>query len=1251
MYSRAGNDTAFGTSGVPALETPLSSPPFPGSPVSFDGAYPTSTEWATQYTAELGNGTVDAGNPAVSRAGLTGPQFVVYDPTTERLYVSGGTDRILVIDPSRFALVSTLDLGRYAGALAYDSADGTLLVESNSSVLAVDPRTGSVEYSIGDPIASAGQDGTLVLDPATDQVWVTSELAGNVSIVDLRSRSLIGMRPVAAEFVDVVGGVYEPLNGRIYLVNWDRDEVEMFDGSTLASLGSIDLSDYCCFAGGITLDSVNNNLEVTEVGVGGTILEISPVTGHVIDTASVGGFPSGTAFDPYTGDLYVPEPARGFLTVLNASSNLSFVEKVRMAQDNPLIVFQVQAVDVPQIDRVYVATYTGGTVDEFSATEPSSNGTVNFGVRPTGSVADAACGCVVVYDDAQSALDFVDDRTLAVDRIVPIPIFPSGLLYDPADASLWVTYDGLFSASIVRIYNGSTGAVETTLADRYSPAALAYSPGADRVFVGNLASDNVSVFNASSLARVGSVALPDYPSGLLSISALDELDVAYSDSQNLTVISAGNDTVTGTISLPLLPTVGAYDGSSDSILVASYATPDVYRVNASNGAVIATADVPFVSGIAVDPDSGDAFLMLYSDEIVVWNFTDGDLTSIPAGVETASGVWVEGVGVFANDPGGGTVLEIAASPGRLLTDPRLLIAPEESMNGTEVSADVEFNGGTAPFTYTFSGLPPACDAAGGPSWNCTPSAPGEFPISVTVDDSVGNSLVVTATFWVTGVEPVTFLESGLPEGSTWTLQIAPRPPVTLTGTTYSIEEPDGLYGYAANTSVPNYLAQPPAGAFSVDLRPRTVLIHFLPTYPVQLTESGLWVPFSWTVYVNGGFLTSTTSTITTALPNGTYSLIPAAEARYHLGYVPFLVVQGGPAHARLHFYRISFRVSFVASGLPLGAPWRLEFSGSTASVGNSTEVFDELNGSYPYLISGPAGYRLLGMVPEGAVEVLGANTTVDASFGAGTTYSIDFESIGLAAGTSWCVDLAGTICSSTADLQILNATPATYRYELIAPTGYWVGTSGHHHDKNGTVTLHQAEATVRTHYRQILAYLWFDGGPNYYSGVRWSITLTSVATGHSITKTRTAFWIGFHVPWGAYRYSVAAIPGFYPTPPGTVNVTVGGGFVIVDLRPYYYDLTFTESGLPAGSTWGVRIDGENFTTNASTLVLEAVNGTYHYTLLGPVGYRHAGVPAVIHVRARPVEIQVSFWLPTPRSATSSGFLASTFLTGPGPRLL
>ena len=34
-----------------------------------------------------------------------------------------------------------------------------------------------------------------------------------------------------------------------------------------------------------------------------------------------------------------------------------------MPQDNPLIVFQVEAVDVPEIDRVYVATYTGGTVD------------------------------------------------------------------------------------------------------------------------------------------------------------------------------------------------------------------------------------------------------------------------------------------------------------------------------------------------------------------------------------------------------------------------------------------------------------------------------------------------------------------------------------------------------------------------------------------------------------------------------------------------------------------------------------------------------------------------------------------------------------------------------------------------------------------------------------------------------------------------------------------------------------------------
>ena len=96
-----------------------------------------------------------------------------------------------------------------------------------------------------------------------------------------------------------------------------------------------------------------------------------------------------------------------------------------------------------------------------------------------------------------------------------------------------------------------------------------------------------------------------------------------------------------------------------------------------------------------------------------------------------------------------------------------------------------------------------------------------------------------------------------------------------------------------------------------------------------------------------------------------------------------------------------------------------------------------------------------------------------------------------------------------------------------------------------------------------------------------------MATGLSITKTRASILIRFRVAVGAYDYSVGPIPGFHSTAPGSVDVPRYGNQVDVNLRPYYYEVTFTESGLPSGATWGVWTGGFNFTTTSTSLILYA----------------------------------------------------------------
>ncbi len=95
-------------------------------------------------------------------------------------------------------------------------------------------------------------------------------------------------------------------------------------------------------------------------------------------------------------------------------------------------------------------------------------------------------------------------------------------------------------------------------------------------------------------------------------------------------------------------------------------------------------------------------------------------------------------------------------------------------------------------------------------------------------------------------------------------------------------------------------------------------------------------------------------------------------------------------------------------------------------------------------------------------------------------------------------------------------------------------------------------------------------------------------------------------------------------------ITRGGDFV--PLVPFsLYSVTFKESGLPSGAVWGINSSLRVANTSASSLVLDAPNGTYSYAVTGAPGYTvdRAGY---FTVAGRNVTVTVNF----AASGTASG---------------
>ncbi len=112
------------------------------------------------------------------------------------------------------------------------------------------------------------------------------------------------------------------------------------------------------------------------------------------------------------------------------------------------------------------------------------------------------------------------------------------------------------------------------------------------------------------------------------------------------------------------------------------------------------------------------------------------------------------------------------------------------------------------------------------------------------------------------------------------------------------------------------------------------------------------------------------------------------------------------------------------------------------------------------------------------------------------------------------------------------------------------------------------------------------------------------------------------------------------------------GTVSIFISPIYYSLTFSESGLPAGMSWTMGVNGSDLSSTNSTISFPEPNGTYNYTVvnagyLGPPPSPQsgqvtiAGSPArdlitfpgsyrsVFYERGLPSKTQWSFWLTLP----------------------
>ncbi|MCL5786524.1 MAG: hypothetical protein M1151_07680 [Candidatus Thermoplasmatota archaeon] len=525
---------------------------------------------------------------------------------------------------------------------------------------------------------------------------------------------------------------------------------------------------------------------------------------------------------------------------------------------------------------------------------------------------------------------------------------------------------------------------------------------------------------------------------------------------------------------------------------------------------------------------------------------------------------------------------------------------------------------------------------------------GSVSISKSFSFSAGTPSSLAIVF--AKVFEVTFTETNAPPGAEWTIHAYNSNGTvnyynSTTGTSMIAYIPNGTYNYTA--SVDNAVA---IHEFSVTGAPLSLNVIFPTQYAITFTQSGVPSAISWTLHVYtwnftvSNYYTSEGSSTIVYLPNGTYNYtaqvdvqgsvtIPATEFK----------VTAAPATINLKFPRFWY-VNFIRSGIASGTTWVVDFNGSSASTTGSMISFAEMNGTnYPYTVNSVSGYNVT--PSTGQQTVNGANVSISVKYTA-INYKVTFTETGLLSGY-WYLNLTGNSENGTAFSRLSGPLSTGGSYSFYLPFGsyvYNVSTTNKAYVPKSYSTQLQVSGTSAIQVVFMLPYSVIFTETGLASGTSWTVTLN----GTSNTSTGTS--IGFEVPNGtSYSYTVSPVAGYSASPSsGTFPISGSGKTITVTFTPIQktqqkYDVTFTESGLPSGTSWTVTFNGSSNTSTGTSIGFEVPNGTsYSYTVSPVAGYSASPSSGTFPISGSGKIISVTF---TPVTKTATKYSVTFTETG------
>jgi DNA-binding beta-propeller fold protein YncE len=250
----------------------------------------------------------------VQLAGEGGWDYLTYDPVGKRLFISRGT-QVIVVDPAAGILIGVIPdtPGVHGIALAQDQGKGFTSNGRDNSLSVFDLKTLKTTAKV---TIDARNPDAIIYEPVSKRVFTGNGSSQNVTAIDAVTNAVVGNVALPGRPEFAAAG-----NGMVYFNIEDKNEIVAIDARKNAIVSTWSLGT-CDGPAGLSMDVAHHRL--FSGCQNNVMMVVNSDTGAIVATLPIGRGSDATAFDPGT-QLAFSSNGDGTLTVAREDSPSAFV--------------------------------------------------------------------------------------------------------------------------------------------------------------------------------------------------------------------------------------------------------------------------------------------------------------------------------------------------------------------------------------------------------------------------------------------------------------------------------------------------------------------------------------------------------------------------------------------------------------------------------------------------------------------------------------------------------------------------------------------------------------------------------------------------------------------------------------------------------------------------------------------------------------------------------------------------------------